>query len=138
MKPRIRSQSKAASTWATRRFDCPVHREEAAAFFDAIQERFSVEIGDPDPDLTLNDLLSSVGHPLFARAASPSQRRTRRDVVQDALADFIYRKALLGPASDGCTWDVKTLGVRFVRAIIDQRVRHRGGCTCGSGTPSAG
>lgn len=39
--------------------------------------------------------------------------------------------ALLGPAARQCRWDPSTLWTRSMRGVVNERVRWRGGCTCG-------
>jgi hypothetical protein len=60
------------------------------------------------------------------------------DVVNLALrqvADESVMKRLLGAAVQTSHWDAATIWVRSIRGVINERVRHRGGCTCGE-TPS--
>lgn len=132
------SHSKAARAWAKGRFECAVHQEEAAGFFDAIQPLCSTDIGDMDPDTTLDDWLASTGHAPFARSAAPIAVQTVHTLVREALRQHITRRQLLGPAAEGCTWDTDTLSARAIRAIINERVRRRGGCSCRSGSDGAG
>jgi len=40
-------------------------------------------------------------------------------------------KALLGPASGLSQWDPQTIWARSVRGIVNERIKHRGGCSCG-------
>jgi hypothetical protein len=125
----MRSHSKTAVTWAERWFQCSVHREEAASLFDGIRSLCSAELGDPDPESTLGEVLASVGRSALIQTGGPQNLEVRH-LVQRAVQDHIVRAPLLGPAAKGCTWDVGTLPVRFLRAIVDERVRHRGGCSC--------
>jgi hypothetical protein len=129
------SYSKAA--WAGANFGCAVHQEEAAALFDAIPELCSSEIDDLDPDSTLDDWLVSSGHTPFPRTAPSLGARTVHSVKQ-VLRDYFTRQQLLGPASEACTWDTDTLAARGIRAIINERVRQRGGCACGPPSDAAG
>jgi len=57
-----------------------------------------------------------------------------RDLVKLALlqvADESVTKRLLGPALETSHWDAATIWVRSIRGIINERVRHCGGCKCG-------
>ena len=55
------------------------------------------------------------------------------DSPQDAFRDVVARRvmeSLLGPAARASTWTPRTVWVRSVRAIVNERVRHAGGCSC--------
>jgi hypothetical protein len=130
------SSSKPARLWARSQFDCAMHQEEAAGFFDALLALWPGEIGDLDLDITLADWLVSTGRAPFPRKA-PSAG-LRQSLVSEALLEYVTRGRLLGPAAKACTWETDTLPARAIRAIINERVRHRGGCSCGSGSDDAG
>lgn len=132
------SHSKVARAWANGRFECAVHQEEAARFFDAIQTLCSTDIGDMDPDTTLDDWLASTGHAPLPRSAASMGVQSVHSLVREALRQHITRRQLLGPAAEACTWETDTLSARAIRAIINERVRHRGGCSCRSGSDGAG
>jgi hypothetical protein len=89
------------------------------------------DLGDPDPARTLGDLLGAVGSKAFDRAPTLRNVEDTRQVIEAAIRDRMFRDPLLGPAARSCTWDMDTLPSRFIRAIVDERVRHRGGCSCG-------
>jgi hypothetical protein len=50
-------------------------------------------------------------------------------LLEDATSDGVFRR-LLGPFASVSTWDARTVWLRSVRGIINERSSHVGGCCC--------
>ena len=61
-----------------------------------------------------------------------------RDAARLAIllaADDMVMKPLLGPWSERSRWDTRTIRMRSVRGVINERVRHSGACVCAKTPP---
>ena len=91
---------------------CPAHRREAGRpdSLDAIELELALE----------------------------EDKLALRDAARLAIllaADEMVMKPLLGPWAERSRWDPKTIRTRSVRAVINERVRHSGGCVCAETPP---
>jgi len=62
-------------------------------------------------------------------------RDAARLAILLAADDDMVMKPLLGPWAERSRWDPKTIRTRSVRAVINERVRHSGGCVCAETPP---
>jgi hypothetical protein len=137
-----------AHTFADTYFpECPAHRREAQATFEALEQVAARALLAVDADLTVAAVLGSrvmtpPGDSLDVIEAQMAVEEELIDStrVQESLgaarADRVLR-TLLGPAGQQTTWEPNTVWLRSVRGVIDERVRHGEGCTCAeAGTPS--
>lgn len=53
-----------------------------------------------------------------------------REVLKDLSKTEYVFNTLLGSVASASTWDPVTIWVRSIRSIVNERARHRGGCTC--------
>jgi hypothetical protein len=126
---------------------CVVHREEATAAFEVLEKLARRAILAVDADKPLADLLGAEIAPGQVLAgdsldAIELQLAVEADIgdtslESDAVVAHEALRRLLGPAAQHTTWAPDTIWVRSLRGIVNQRVRHRGGCTCAElGTPA--
>jgi hypothetical protein len=122
---------------------CTVHAEEATAVFTTFEalNRRPVHSADPDiplaqlvPDLARNapsqgDSLEALERTMAIEAELGAADSTAVAIAE--LADESVAKPLLGPAWGRSRWDPGTIWSRSLRGIVNERVRHRGGCSCG-------
>jgi hypothetical protein len=68
----------------------------------------------------------------FAMAVEEEQGSMSDQEMDAVIKDFSRTEhvfnTLLGFVAS--TWDPATIWVRSIRTIVNERVRHRGGCTC--------
>ncbi len=118
---------------------CRIHLREARAVHAALEKMCHRTLASLDPEATIRDLL-----PLAEPRVKGTRRlrstdlsgltvRAVRDLVVELLADESVMKPLLGPAHSATRWDPSTIWARSVRGVINERVRHQQGCTCGVG-----
>ena len=97
-----------------------------------------------DPDLTVADLLpklmanrsggiDSLEAIELQMALEAEEKMAARDLDRLAareVADEKLMNTLLGPWTPHSRWDPRTMWVRSLRGVINERVRHSGGCVC--------
>jgi hypothetical protein len=121
---------------------CEAHRRETAALFLALEQMHGTSLPQLNLDVTIGELLPQ----LMSREHSPhdsleavelrmavEEELGQQDLAKLAvrqLADESVLTPLLGVAAESTQWDASTVWVRSVRGIINERVRHSGGCTC--------
>jgi hypothetical protein len=139
--------------------DCASHAEAIAGVHLALELIVERDLQDLDPDSPVSALFSSSrGQPpwglipvkdLFGRllgvyemASDTTTSTTRaRDfapiivdmapelVTEPKVSEFLLH-ALLGEATERCTWAADTVWSRSPRGIANERVRWKGSCTC--------
>ena len=122
-----------ASTLAGEHFpECETHRREAASVYLAVEHLRRAPASPNDLDMPIGDLLP---HLMAHRPPAPGSREALDPEVERGVlhvADESVMKPLLGPAVDSSQWDASTIWVRSLRGVINERVRHSGGCACGA------
>jgi hypothetical protein len=121
---------------------CEAHIEHAAAVHRALEDLLQGTLSSLDPDRTVGDTLPS------GAASAPSvdsldaievelaheEELSRPALVKKAVRlhlDTLVLNRLLGPAATSSTWDSRTIRLRSIRGVINERVRHDSrGCTC--------
>jgi hypothetical protein len=126
---------------------CPAHRREARATFEALEQIAARVLLVVDADLTVEAVLWSHGRtpPVDSLDVIEAQMALEEEDgdptrVQESLgvarSEHVLR-TLLGPAAQQSTWEPETIWLRSIRGVVNERVRHREGCTCAdAGTPS--
>jgi hypothetical protein len=129
-----------AEDFARARFPpCAVHREEAAAVFAILEVLNRGPLHAQDPDVPLAELLPSVTRGVDSLDAIERKMAIEAELGSSELAslalaelaDESVAKPLLGPAWSQSSWDPATIWSRSLRGVVNERVRYRGGCTCG-------
>jgi hypothetical protein len=127
-----------ADDFARARFpQCAVHREEAAAVFATLEILNRGPLHVSDPDVPLAELLPTRGVDsldAIERKMALEAELGSSEIASLALAELAdesVSKPLLGPAWSHSSWDPATIWSRSLRGVVNERVRHRGGCTCG-------
>jgi hypothetical protein len=138
----VTPQARRAQAFAETYFaGCFAHRREAHDTFEALEQIArrvllavtpDIQLGamldrsGPGPDL--EDSLDSVEHALALEEElrDPALLPEALDVARAAEV----LRILLGPVAAHTTWDPETVWLRSLRGIVNERVRHRGGCTC--------
>ena len=141
-----RAQEFAAHSFAAA---CSIHRAEAISVYEALQRLCRRELPTIEPDTPIGEILpaparlppslsasGSITDPLdrieFAMAAEEEQGSMSDEEMDDIIKDFSRTEqvfnTLLGSVAS--TWDPATIWVRSIRAIVNERVCHRGGCAC--------
>jgi acyl carrier protein len=119
---------------------CAAHQEEATAVHIAIERLARKELSTLDPDAMLGPLLGfedradSLDVVEWVMAVEEEFGHGRVPEAGDAsVASWqeAVKSALLGPAAHHCAWEPSTIWVRSARGIVNERVRCRGGCSCG-------
>jgi hypothetical protein len=120
---------------------CPAHQREARGAFEALEKI----AGRPLLAVTADTAVGAVIGPGadVSYAFDPSEMTEHQMALEEELSDPILveealdtaradhvLRTLLGPAADPCTWDPETVWPRSLRGIVNERVRHRGPCTC--------
>jgi len=136
------------SAFAARLFlACHAHQRETKAVVEALEQLKSTPLTSSGLDVTIAEVFGDRAP--HGRTASDSleaverqlaleEELAERDLVKLALVqveDEGVMKRLLGPAIETSHWDAATVWVRSIRGLINERVRHCGGCQCGD-TPS--
>jgi hypothetical protein len=132
-----------ASTLAARHFPaCEAHRREAAAIYLALDRMHPTSLHQLNIDMTIGELLpqlmSSRRPALDSLEAIELQMAVEeeldpRDLAKLAVAQVAEEsvmQALLGAAAENSKWDARTIWVRSVRGVINERVRHADDCAC--------
>jgi len=126
---------------------CPAHRREAQATFEALERVAGRVLLALDADATVGAVLGSrdptppadsldVIEAQMALEEELGHPTHMQEVLGVARAGHVLR-SLLGPAAQQSTWEPDTVWPRSVRGVVNERVRHREGCTCAeAGTPS--
>lgn len=141
-----RAQEFAAHNFAAA---CSVHRAEAISVHEALQRLCKRELPSIEPDTPVGEIVPaptrlppslsdprSGADPLdrieFAMAVEEEQGSMSDQEMDAVIKDFSRTEhvfnTLLGFVAS--TWDPATIWVRSIRTIVNERVRHRGGCTC--------
>ena len=121
---------------------CAVHTQEAAAVFATIEALNRRPVGSPDPDITLAELLPELGRKVASQDSldvleqqmaveAELGSREMAALAMSQLAAESVAKPLLGPAWGRSRWDPATIWSRSLRGVVNERVRYRGGCSCG-------
>ena len=122
---------------------CAVHVEEAAAVFTAIEAMNRGPVGSADPDIPLAQLVPDIARSAPSQGDSLDALERRMAIEAELgpseltavaiaqLADESVAKPLLGPAWGRSRWDPGTIWSRSLRGVVNERVRYRGGCSCG-------
>jgi hypothetical protein len=138
----MRPQCKLARAFATSYFgDCAAHLREAQAVYEQLAALAKQDSLALDPDDTIREVFSRSPKIIVDRLYSlvranlqPVEKcRTYGELVTHALTALGAEPALaslLGPVRPDSRWDPETVWVRSVRGIVNERVRHGGGCTC--------
>ena len=138
MTPRARRAQAFAETYFS---GCAAHRREAEGTFEALEEVSGRVLLAVTADIPVGAVLApSVPAAHAVETADDVDLHLALEeelgdatLVQEALdvarADRVLR-TLLGPAMEHSTWDPETVWLRSLRGIVNERVRHRGGCTC--------
>jgi hypothetical protein len=132
-----------AEAFATAHFgSCATHRREAAELHRAVEDFCAVPLDEFDPEVSIGELLASNLHPLLLRFRARHPVRARQGIRRARLSsEFVMsamqrwgaesiKKALLGSKAPRSTWDARTVLVRSVRGVVNERVRHAGDCSC--------
>jgi hypothetical protein len=143
---------KTAQEFAAHNFaGCSVHQAEAISVHEALQRLCKMElsgldlaklVGDvvPAPN-TLprspsysNSCVDSLERIEVAMAVEEEQGSLSDQEMEDLMKDlskteYVFN-ALLGSVVTVSTWNRSTIWVRSIRTIVNERVRHHGGCTC--------
>jgi hypothetical protein len=126
---------------------CPAHRREAQATFEALEQVAGRVLLALDADATVGAVLGSrdATPPADSLDVIEAQMALEEELARPthmaegfwmARADKVVR-SLLGPAAQQSTWEPDTIWLRSVRGVVNERVRHREGCTSAeAGTPS--
>jgi hypothetical protein len=122
--------------------ECPAHRREALETFDALEDVAGRPLLAVTADVTVEAVLgpdvtaphaehspADIDQPLALQEEELGDPTLLPDALEVARADRVLR-ALLGPVAPLNTWDPETVWLRSLRGVINERVRHRGGCTC--------
>jgi len=135
-----RRHASGATPFVAKFGSCDAHRREARAVHEALEALAKQPLPAVDPGAVLGDVLPAEWVSQLQRPRSPTapdatlaQMLGTQAVVRDALYTYLtqrLRSTLLGPAAEASTWDTDTLPIRSVRGLVDERVRHSGGCAC--------
>jgi hypothetical protein len=130
---------------------CSVHQAEAFSVHETLQCLCNRELSTVEPaklvceilpaPTTLPPSVSETGSGFDSldrielAVAFEEERRAMSDHEMDkAIKDFLKTEhvfnSLLGSVASATTWDPATIWFRSIRTIVNERVRHRGGCTC--------
>ena len=129
---------------------CPVHRHEAQAAFEALEQlarRALLKVGADMPVGAVLASSSSSGETLspdsldlieleLAAEAELEDPHIHSQAAAFTRAEHVLR-TLLGAAAKRSTWDPETIWMRSIRGIVNERVRHRGGCVCAEASTPA-
>jgi len=137
------SPTERARVCAQRHFPrCAVHSEETASVYATLEELNRKPLPFDDLDTALIELvprLASASGDLDSLDAIERQMAVgteldQSDLATVALGEVVQEsvaKPLLGEAWGHSRWDPRTIWLRSVRGIVNERVRYRGGCSCG-------
>jgi hypothetical protein len=128
---------------------CSVHRAEAISVYEALHRLCRRELPTIGPDTSVREILpaparvppslsdfGSITDPFdrieIAMAAEEEQGSMSDEEMDDIMKDFSRTEHVFNTLLDSVatTWDPATIWVRSIRMIVNERVRHRGGCTC--------
>ena len=138
MTPRARRAQAFAETYFS---GCAAHRREAEGAFEALEDLTGRALLAVTADIPVGAVVApsvSAAHAEDTADDVELQMAVEEEfgdssLAQEALdvarADHVLR-TLLGPATEHNTWDPETVWLRSLRGIVNERVRHRGGCTC--------
>jgi hypothetical protein len=122
---------------------CAVHCEEAAAVYTTVESLNGGRIGSDDPDIPLAQLVPEMARRALSQGDSldviENQMALEAELASSELtslalaelADESVVKPLLGSAWGRSRWDPGTIWSRSLRGVVNERVRYRGGCSCG-------
>jgi hypothetical protein len=143
---------KKAQVFAVQNFArCDVHQTEAIAVHQALQRLCERKLPNLEPTKLVREILpaptrlpASLLHShsqldsldrIELAVAIEEERGSISDCEIDTfLSDLKTQQvfdALLGSVAGASTWDPATVWFRSISSIVNERVRHRGGCSCG-------
>jgi hypothetical protein len=147
-----RTSHKQALAFATQNFaPCDVHQADAIAVHQALQRLCEKGLPDIEPAKLVRQILpapASVPASVFDRhtkmdsrdqielaLAIEEEQGSIGDSEMDGLLNDLLRTkqvfdALLGSVASASTWDPATIWFRSIGNVVNERVRHRGGCGC--------
>jgi hypothetical protein len=148
-----RKSLRRAEVFATRNFPiCGVHQTEAIAVHQALQGLCENELRDLEPAKLVREIVPAPARfpaPLLhshsevdsldcieLAIAIEEEKGSITDSEMDSFLNDLKRTqqvfdTVLGPVADKSTWDPATVWFRSISSVVDERVRHRGGCSCG-------
>jgi hypothetical protein len=127
---------------------CVAHCREAEAVHSAVEMLSQKEQADLDPALTVAEVLCydrSNSYPPALVAGIQKDKDFLAEMDRTAAAEWPYRSGedalddvmayrvlslMLGSTVSRSTWSPLTVWARSVRAMVDERVRRSGGCSC--------
>ena len=128
---------------ATHFSGCDAHRTHAEAVHEQIEKLAKdYSVTDLDPEATIAEALGHAqgrDHPAgdsldrVELEMALQEGMSHTQVVRRALEARVAKRVLdtlLGSPHHSSPWDPQTVWVRSVRGIVNERVRHSGGCTC--------
>jgi hypothetical protein len=97
-----------------------------------VRELLSVRLSDPRLSRSVpdEDSLDQVERLMALELEYGPKSAEFTTALEEATTYHIFR-GLLGPASRLSRWDPHTIWTRSLRGIVNERVKHRGGCSCG-------
>jgi hypothetical protein len=144
---------KKAQVFAVQNFArCDAHQTEAIAVHQALQRLCEMELPDLEPTKLVREILPAptrLPAPLLhshsqvesldrieLAIAIEEERGSISDSEIDSFLSDLKRTqqlfdTLLGSVTGASTWDPATVWFRSISSIVNERVRHRGGCSCG-------
>ena len=143
-----RSREFAAQNFAA----CDIHQTEAIAFHQALQRLCEKELADLKPATLVREILlaptrlpplslhthsqmDSLDRIELAVAIEEEQGSITDSEVDSFLKDLTRKQqvfdTLLGSVAGASTWEPATIWFRSIGSIVNERVRRRGGCSCG-------
>src|SRR6266542_5966176 len=146
-----RSRKRAREFAAENFVACDVHQTESVAVHQALQRLCEKELPDlepatlvreillaptrlPTPPLHIHSQMDSLDRIELAIAIEEEQGSINDSDVDSFLNDLTRTQqvfeTLLGSFARASTWDPATIWFRSIGSIVNERVHHRGGCTC--------
>jgi hypothetical protein len=121
---------------------CVVHTQEAEAVYATIEALNHRPVGSADPDITLAELVPQLARTAASQDSLDAVEQQMAieaelgsgDIASGAVSELAHEsvaKPLLGPAWGRSRWDPATIWSRSFRGVVNERVRYRGGCSCG-------
>jgi hypothetical protein len=148
-----RTSRKRAREFAAHNFAaCSVHQAEAISVHEALQRLCKRELSTVEPAKLVREILpaptrlpASVSHTgsgtdsldriEFAMAVEEEQGSMSDCEMENVLKDLSRTQqvfdTLLGSVAGTSTWNPATIWCRSIGSIVNERVRHCGGCSCG-------
>jgi hypothetical protein len=142
------TRHKRATRFAWHNFpSCASHVEEAIAVHKLVERFCGRRLRELDADASVEDVVGPTATvslrgldmvevaelvAALEKEAAVTHEPELADEPPDVLAAGVLGQVLLGPAATRTRWDPVTVWRRSVRGVINERVRWRGGCTCGT------